>query len=183
MIDDLNFPLLKTFEVDSYITDFLNLKYEEYLQVNGLIPAENQIYISDTGGFTQNLLEWKDQEYLEFIQNDIHKIISNCLNLNPERFYFHYNHIFDYSKGGYVREHKHDHAEDYVCIFYLNTCDAGETVFFLNTYSESDKKRTSINIKPNKNSAVCFSSMLFHKANYTNEAKRIFVVGIKLLIN
>jgi len=177
-----NFPLLKTFDVDSEITNFLNLKFDEYFQHHDLIPAENIVYVSETGGYTMNLLEWKNIEYQKFLNSNIIDVIAKCLDLSRDDFYLHYNHMFDYACGGYVKEHKHDHAEDYVFIFYLNDCSTGETVFFLNNHNEIDKQRTSIRVYPNKNRGVCFSSMLFHKAEYTNEAKKIFVVGVKLKI-
>lgn len=176
----VNYPLLKTFTVDSSITNFLNKKFDQYCESNILFPAENEVYMSDTGKFTQNLLLWDDEEYQEFVKTILNDVISNTLSLNSKNFYIHFIHIFDYNKGGYVKEHKHDHAEDYVFIFYLNNCNTGKTIFFLNNFSEFDKKRTSIEINPIKNNGVCFSSMLMHKAEYTDNPKRIFVVGIKI---
>ena len=48
----IDFPLIKTFHVNSRVISFLNRKYEEYRLLNQLRPAENEIYMSDTGLFT-----------------------------------------------------------------------------------------------------------------------------------
>ena len=65
----IDFPLIKTFHVNSRVISFLNRKYEEYRLLNQLRPAENEIYMSDTGLFTDNLLEWEDREYQKFAKN------------------------------------------------------------------------------------------------------------------
>ena len=85
----IDFPLIKTFHVNSRVISFLNRKYEEYRLLNQLRPAENEIYMSDTGLFTDNLLEWEDREYQKFAKNklvtmEVHNVTdADVLGNNP----------------------------------------------------------------------------------------------------
>ena len=65
----MNFPLLKTIQVDLETIDFLNRKRQQYFKECPTIPAENNVYMSDTGQFTHNLAYWKDIEYIKFVDN------------------------------------------------------------------------------------------------------------------
>ena len=176
----IDFPLIKTFHVNSRVISFLNRKYEEYRLLNQLRPAENEIYMSDTGLFTDNLLEWKDKEYQKFAKNKLVTMVSKQLRIDKKQFSMYWTHIFDYQKGGYVREHKHDDVEDYVMLLHLNKCSSGETIFYLNNYDEEAKNRTTIRVMPLPNRGVCFSSQVMHKVSYTQEPKRILAAGIKI---
>ena len=179
----MDFPLLKTFQVDSKTIDFLNQKREQYFKEGSTRPAENDIYISDTGRFTHNLVDWDDKEYKQFISDVLLNNISNLLNLSPEKVDLYFQHIFDYKEGGYVKPHNHAHVEDFVVIIYLNTCDKGKTIFYLNKEQGYDTDRSDkikAEISPIKGNGVCFSSLLVHEAELTSESKKIFVVGVRV---
>ena len=77
---NLDFPLLKTFKVDSKTLDFLNRKSQQYFKDCPTIPAENDFYISDTGQFTYNLAYWKDKEYQQFVDEELVNTISDFTN-------------------------------------------------------------------------------------------------------
>ena len=81
--------------------------------------------------------------------------------------------------GGYVKLHNHVHAEDFVVIIYLNTCNKGKTIFYLNHTNEF-KERTKVEISPIKGNGVCFSSLVMHEAELTEESKKIFVLGVRV---
>ena len=68
-------------------------------------------------------------------------------------------------------------------IIYLNTCDKGKTIFYLNKEQGHDTDRsdkTKVEISPIKGNGVCFSSLLVHEAELTSESKKIFVVGVRV---
>ncbi len=180
----MDFPLFKTFKIDELTTNFLNKKYEDYSKSFDLKSADGSIYVSKTGHYTQNLVDWDDKEYQKFARNELTKIISNNLKINNDQFSIHFSHFFDYNKGGFVAIHTHEDAEDFVLIFYLNDIKVGgETLFFLNRKKEF-KERTFVKIKPTKSLVTCFSSMVPHSAEWTSEPKRIYVVGVRInLIN
>ena len=180
---NMDFPLLKTFKVDSKTLDFLNRKSQQYFKDCPTIPAENDFYISDTGQFTYNLAYWKDKEYRQFVDEELVNTISDLINLPKQKIDLHYHHIFDYKKGGYVKPHNHAHAEEFVVIIYLNTCDKGKTIFYFNKEQKLETKRgnkTKVEISPIKGNGVCFSSLLVHEAELTSESKKIFVVGVRV---
>lgn len=180
----MNFPLLNTFQVEDSIVDFLNRKYDEFSSTNGLISSKDSndtIYVSDTGVHTGNLCLWNDVEYRNFINTTLLNICSNKLDLDPKFVHIHFTHFFDYREGGQVKLHNHLTAEDFVLFIYTKTCSSGHTVFYLNHHPEY-MHRTKVRLKPTRGFGSIFSSMLFHEAEYTNEPKRIFVVGIKVYL-
>ena len=175
----IDFPLLKTFEVDSSFVNFLNKKFSDYIEENSITPASGPIYLSETGGHTKNLVEWENEEYQTFLNTTLLDLISKQLNLNKSQVKIHYNHFFDYNEGGEVKIHNHSHSEDFVIFVYTKTCDSGHTVFYLNS-KEEFRKRTVVRLKPTFGLCACFSSSLFHFAEYTDESKRIFVIGVRI---
>ena len=180
---NIDFPLLKTFKVKSKTLDFLNQKREQYFKECPTVPAENKFYISNTGQFTHNLVYWEDKEYKLFLGEVLLNNISNLLNLPKEKVDLHFQHIFDYKEGGYVKPHNHAHLEEFVVIIYLNTCNKGKTIFYFNkeqNYPTERSDKTKVEISPIKGDGVCFSSLLVHEAELTHESKRIFVVGVRL---
>jgi len=175
----MDFPLLKTIQVDLETIDFLNRKCQQYFKECPTLPAENNVYMSDTGQFTHNLAYWKDLEYIKFVDTILLTNVSNLLNIPKEKVHLYYQHIFDYKMGGYVKLHNHVHAEDFVVIIYLNTCNKGKTIFYLN-HTDEFKERTKVEISPIKGNGVCFSSLVMHESELTEESKKIFVVGVRL---
>lgn len=173
----MNFPLLKTFKVSSLVSYFLNRKLLEY---------RNQYDSWDEGNFdknryqSNNLLHWDDEEFLEFVRDDLSEIVSNQLGVQKDRFKCHFVHFIDYESGGFMSSHKHSHSEDFVVFIYLKDCKGGKTVFYLNDYDEESSERTLIKLAPKKNLGAIFSSLVEHRGDITEDEKRIFVVGIKL---
>ena len=178
----MNFPLLKTFEVDSKITKFLNKKFNQYSSSHPNIPDincfNNQEY--NSGYQTQNLLDWNDSEYQTFLKTELIDLISEKLNLKKSSISYFFTHMLDYQNGGMMGEHTHYHNEDFVMFIYLKTCSSGETVFYLNDFCEEYRERTMVKLIPKENQAAIFSSLVLHKGLFTEENKRIFVAGIRV---
>jgi hypothetical protein len=175
----MDFPLLRTFNVDDSIVDFLNRKYEQLFFEGKIIQTKDSIYVTETGFNSSNLCFYEDIEYKHFLNNHLLQICSNELKIDSKKISINYTHYFDYNKGGYVKLHNHINSEDFVLFFYLNTCSGGNTVFYLNHLPQYSH-RTKVKINPIRGHCAIFSSMLFHEAEFTDEAKRIFVVGIQV---
>lgn len=180
----INFPLLKTFEVDYSIVDFLNIKLKEYKNRYPLtsdFKSENSFTNKkkNSGYQTSNMLFWDDIDFINFYKNDLLKIIKSHLGERIKISYY-FMHILEYENGGSMDYHTHMHNEDYVLFIYLETCKTGDTVFHLNCYNEEYGRRTQIELKPRKGLGAIFSSMLLHRGEYTEENKKIFVVGIRI---
>ena len=186
----INFPLLKTFEVESSVTDFLNEKLEQYRNlyddeyINN--NADRNAFTNEeknSGYQTLNLLEWDDQELNNFRENKLLDIISFQIGIDKSKVSYHWMHMLEYENGGSMDYHNHMHNEDYVLFIYLETCNSGETVFHLNHSNPEYSDRTKIKVKPKKNLAAVFSALVMHKGEYTEENKKIFVVGVRINTN
>lgn len=182
---NLNYPLLKTFKVDENITDFINKKFDYYMENVGVEnPTITSFKNKDhrTGFPTPNLLEWEDEEYQEFLNDEILSIISKEFLIEKERIEYYFNHMLEYGDGGRMGHHNHMHNEDFVMFLYLNTCkSSGVTNFYLNSFNEKSMGRTKCSVAPEKNKGVCFSSLVSHEGEASYEGKRIFVVGFRLV--
>ena len=178
----MNFPSLKTFEVESRITDFLNRKFEEYQKV--FPPLD--IYYPDNsfkgeGYQTGNLLKWEDKEYSNFRSTELMDLTINLFEIDrPYGIQFFYNHMLEYGKGTSMAPHQHLHNEDYVMFIYLNDCNDGHTGFYLNDHQPEYKERTTVRVKPIKNTGVFFHAGIRHEGFPTYENKKIFVSGIRI---
>lgn len=181
-MNKIDFPLLRTFEVDELIVDFLNRKFDQYRSNNPKMEEYTAFYNEkiDSGYQTGNMLDWNDSEYKEFTDGKLLDLISKQLFISRDKISFYWTHMLEYINGGEMGYHKHNHNEDYVLFIYLSTCESGNTVFHLNDFNEEYFKRTTISLKPIKNTAALFSSMLLHKGEFTLENKKIFVVGIRI---
>jgi len=178
----IDYPLLRTFQVSDSIVEFLNKKIEEYKDSH---ESSNEItefsnYRWNSGFQSGNLLNWEDEEYREFLDNQILELISNHLSIPKSNLTYAWNNILEYIDGGKMGPHNHCHNEDFVIFIYLSTCNSGDTVFYLNNYDQNSIKRTTINIRPQKNKAAIFSSIIFHEGKFTDENKKIFVAGVKI---
>ena len=176
----MNIPSLKTFQVESRITDFLNIKFEEYQNTfpsGSLLPEDNF-----KGGYqTGNLLEWEDEEYDNFRRKELLNLTSHLFEMDkPFKIQFFYNHMLKYGKGSSMGKHTHIHNEDYVMFIYLNDCNDGHTGFYLNDYEPEYKERTTVMVKPTKNTGVFFHAGIPHEGFPTYENKKIFVMGIRI---
>ena len=86
-------PLLKTFQVDPQTIDFLNQKRQQYFENHPTKPAENIVYMSDTGRFSGNLASWEDKEYQQFVHEELVNSISILINLPKEKIDLHNNFV------------------------------------------------------------------------------------------
>ena len=176
----MNFPLLKTFNVSSSITSFLEKKLIQYENEVGWYNPDIKINFDDgKGRQTTNLLEWDDEKFKKFTQNELLDLISSHLETDKSKLSYHWIHFLSYENGGSMDLHNHWINEDFVMFIYLKTCSSGRTIFYLNDYSEESAKRTCVAIMPKKNLAAIFSSLIPHEGEFCNENKKIFVVGIK----
>ena len=174
----MNFPLLKKFTVNEEITEFLLKKNKEYIEQNPIPLQEPTGFSNDkknSGYQSSNLLLWEDKEFQFFIREKLYDFI--CKNLGIPGIRYYWVHILEYENGGSMDIHDHKHNEDFVFFIYLSSCQTGDTIFYLN---DESMKRTSVRIKPEKGMGACFSSLLPHKGEYTEENKKIFVVGLRV---
>jgi hypothetical protein len=112
-----------------------------------------------------SLLNFKDSQFSK-----------NCtlLKLTAEKVFhckllYHYIHFIDYTTGGCMDYHTHEHAEDFVFILYLNDCTDGETNFHL--------KRV-VSLIPKKSQVVFFECDVDHSASFST-SKQVLVGGFK----
>ena len=179
-----NYPLLKTIEVKEDIIDFLNKKFDSYIE-NDQEQDSTDTCFSRTheGGFqTSNLLEWEDDEHQNFLNTEILNLIHEKFGFEKERIEYKWNHMLQYGDGGSMERHNHMHNEDFVIFIYLNTCkSSGNTNFYLNHHNEESLKRSKVSVRPQKGTGVCFSALLLHEGEESYEEKRIFVVGFRLV--
>ena len=171
----VDFPLLKTFNIESTVGSFLNKKFEKFRKIYPSSWKERGgNKYKDSGYQTPNILFWEEDEYQSFLKNNLCDIINDFLKCDWE---YHWIHFLDYDVGGEMGAHVHKHNEDFVLFIYLKTCITGETVFYLNDQSP---ERTLVSITPTENVGAIFSSLIMHEGKYTKENKRIFVCGIKM---
>jgi len=179
----MDFPLLRTFSVDDNIVRFLNKKFDYYYCISPESSDKSNYFnnINIKSGYqTDNLLNWSDSEYQNFLNTDLLEIISKNLGIGKNNIEYFWTHMLEYQNGGKMDAHRHFHNEDFVIFIYLKTCKTGETVFYLNDYCQEYKERTSIEILPVSGSGAIFSSLVLHEGKYTEENKRIFVAGVRI---
>lgn len=160
----------KEFFVESKYVDFF-INYLNIVHQKRYLHELKNSSLSNNCFSTLNLLEYPQDK--TFYKTIIELQIKCEFELNKKLMY-NYLHMVDYSNGGIMRPHKHEHSEDYSYILYLNTCDDGETVL-----EYGDK---IANITPIRNKILLFSSNILHKSNYSN-SKKILVGGLKIKEN
>ncbi len=183
MVFCMNFPLLKTFDVSNSITLFLEKILIQYVNQVGWTNYDLKNCFDENKGYlTDNLLEWDDEKFKNFTQNELLDLISSHLETDKSKLSYTWIHFLSYENGGSMERHKHWHNEDFVLFIYLKTCSSGRTIFYLNDFIEEHAKRTPVGILPKKNLAAIFSSMILHEGELCNDSdnKQIFVVGVKV---
>lgn len=116
---------------------------------------------------SNNLIELL-KDYL-FVDNS-NLILEECQKYLPDQVEYFYMHMIDYQNGGDMLIHKHDHNEDYSFILYLNDCDDGHTILYLDR---------PIRIRPERGKILIFSSDVYHSATFSKN-KKILVGGLKI---
>jgi hypothetical protein len=166
----MDLPYYYEFFVDNDIIDFFNDKLDFYKSnKNFFIPENSSATIN--GIQTCNMLNFDDKDvehYLNILKNKIEKKCETNL-------YYHWSHLIEYKNNRHQQLHKHDHNEDFSIIVYLNTCEDGETLFYIN-----QKRNITHTCFPEKGKSIMFSSTIYHSANKTFSNKRVLVLGLKL---
>lgn len=158
------------FYIDQSITQYF-LKYLKECYAHDYVKDRKKSSLSKNCFATLNLLAFKQSK--EFYKNVAYLLIRVQQILNQKLEYT-YLHMVDYSDGGIMTKHKHDHAEDYSYILYLNSCDDGETVLECMDGSKQ--------VRPVYNKVLLFSSNIPHKSNYS-QTKKVLVGGLKIKEN
>jgi len=157
----------KEFFVDSKFTKFFN----DYFTVACSLDFLKETKLSSLSKncfATVNLLKYEQEEIFYQMIAELQLICSKILESKLEYTYIH---LVDYTNGGIMRPHSHEHAEDFSYILYLNTCADGNTVL---KYKNSTKSVTPI-----KDKILLFSSKIVHSSNYSN-SKKVLVGGLKI---
>jgi hypothetical protein len=157
----------KEFFVDSKFADFFNTYFDVAYSLDFLEETKNSS-LSKNCFSTINLLKFEQEEKFYEIVAELQAVCSEILISKLEYTYLH---LVDYTNGGIMSPHSHDHAEDFSYILYLNTCDDGETVL--------EYKHTTKQVKPIKDKVLLFSSKIVHSSNYSN-SKKVLVGGLKI---
>ena len=181
----MDFPLLKTFEVEPWIIESL-LEFLEDLKIN--LPKNPYIEetafsnLSDSYA-TDNLLD-TDFPKLDIFTKFFLNKASNLLNLPEKNINLFWVHFLDYGKEGEMGFHNHAFNEDFVMFIYLSTCEDGETIWQLNSSNEESKERTSLSCLPEKGKGAIFSSLLDHcGAVNKGGTKKLCVVGLRIKLD
>ena len=179
----MDFPLLKTFEVESWLVESL-LEFLEELKIK-LPNWEYKTAFSDVPDSyeTDNLVD-RDYPQLDIFSKYFISKASDLLHVpekNIELFWFHF---LDYGKGGEMGIHNHMHLEDFVMFIYLSTCDDGQTTWYLNNFDGESQKRTTISCVPERGKGALFSSLVDHYGT-PNAAgtKKLCVLGLRVRLD
>ena len=122
--------------------------------------------LSESCFATLNLL---DLHHSDKFYNYIGKLKENVELCAECKLEYYYLHMVDYSNGGVMTPHKHDHNEDFSFILYLNDCNDGHTIL---------KLSEPCRVKPDKGKVLLFSSDIIHQSEYSR-SKRVLVGGLK----
>jgi len=155
--------------VDDDISNFFLKKLKYFESRPKVFYRQTKTMKGDYFG-TVNLLSFLDKKeftYLDRIKKKVEEFASTSL-------VYHWIHMLDYKKGGYISLHNHVHAEDYSSLLYLNDCDDGATYFVC-----GDKK---YEVLPEKNKLIIYPSHIFHGGRYTT-SKKVLVSGYKFKYN
>lgn len=156
------------FLVEDGVSNYFNLLLDFVSIHPEVFRDEKQSSLIGNCFYTLNLLDYIDSEIFYNYIDKLRLLCEDFLNTKLEYFYVH---MINYENGGKMDVHKHDHNEDYSFIFYLNSCDDGETILHTN---EGQYK-----ITPEKNKILLFPSSIPHSAAYS-KSKRVFVGGLRI---
>jgi hypothetical protein len=78
----MNFPLLKTFDVSSSITSFLEKIFNRVGWDNN---AGKNCFDKSRGYQTSNLLKWDNEEFKNFTENELLDLISSHLEMDKSK--------------------------------------------------------------------------------------------------
>lgn len=166
----MDLPAFYEFFVDDEFVDFFDKKLELYKQKSYLIPKNRTKTYN--GMQTRNILDLNEKDVYETLNSFKEKIEKKC----GCEFKYNWCHLVEYEYGGYQSVHV-DVRVDFSIIVYLNTCDDGETHFYLKreSFNNSDIPEK---VFPKKGKAIMFLSSIIHGANRTIQNKKVLVLGI-----
>lgn len=153
-------------DVTEFFVDFFNEVKDQNIE-HGLEHYQNAL--------TQR--SWWSGDLTKFICRDNLFVEKNCnfvKNITEKLFHkrldFRFFHLINYTPGGSMEYHSHEHNEDYVAILYLNNCTDGETNFYL---------QDIVSITPKKGQIAIFESHIKHSGSFATD-KQVAVFGFKI---
>ena len=159
--------MISQFEVELKVVMYMQSLLKICLATPELLEDEKQSSLSQNCFATLNLLEYPHSKIFYNYIGELKQKIEETLGIDLEYFYMH---MVDYTNGGFMRKHNHDHNEDYSFILYLNTCDDGATVLHL---------EEPYIVQPKLGNLLLFSSSISHSSHYS-KSKQVLVGGLKV---
>jgi len=160
--------MIDQFRIRPQIVMYMKSLLRLCLSTPELLKDEKQSSLSDNCFATLNLLEFPHSYIFYNYIGELKQKVEEILNLTDLEYF--YLHLVDYTNGGCMREHSHDHNEDYSFILYLNDCDDGATVLSLGE---------PYYVLPSEGNVLVFSSSIPHSSNYS-KSKQVLVGGLKV---
>lgn len=159
--------MIQTIEVGNNIVGYMISLLNICLATPELLKDTKQSSLSSNCFSTLNLLDFPHSDIFYNYIGELKTVAEEKIGKKLEFFYLH---MVDYTNGGIMAEHSHNHNEDYSFILYLNTCDDGYTVLSLNK---------SVKIRPEQGKMLLFSSYIPHMSEYS-DTKKVLVGGLKV---
>jgi len=175
----MNFPLLKSFQVDEPLVIGLNSWLDNRISAGGAFDENNSFSRRGYGYQTENLAFANDPA-LVTLRESLLSIAAEQLGLPRSGIRPFWLHMLEYDAYGSMERHKHDHNEDFVLFIYLKDCSDGDTVWYLNNYDPDAMCRTTFSLKPRAGMGAIFSALVLHEGLATVDGKRVCVCGIRL---
>jgi len=174
---ETNLPGLQTYQLlNESVCDKL-VDRLEHIRKNKLSENPNITFFKSQGYQSDNLLIIEDSDIMEFAMM-IRYHLAKSFGLDQEDLCFAFLHFLDYGEQGFMEEHDHKDKEDLTFLLYLNDCDDGATVFYLNHANESSRNRSEIKIFPKKGKIAVFNATIPHRSEITTNSKKIFAGGL-----
>lgn len=148
------------------ITDYFLVTMNDLQKT--LQPTHHNNALTTPVWWSENIISMAEDKDGPFCKN-----INYLKNVAEKVFHcglvYYYTHFIDYTEGGSMEFHSHEHTEDYVFILYLNDCIDGETNFYL---------KDIVSLRPKKSQVVFFESHIKHSSSLSHN-KKILVGGMK----
>tara|TARA_R100000005_G_C4985053_1_gene193627 strand:+ start:1357 stop:1833 length:477 start_codon:yes stop_codon:yes gene_type:complete len=148
--------------IDEQVTNYFLTKVDDFCEK---YPDRAGSMVGDFMTTKNLFIQSHDDNFHEMV-DAIKSVIEKKIN---KELMYRYVHMVDYTGGGELLVHAHDHIEDYVYILYLNTCEDGATYFV-----EDDQE---LEVFPEANKLVHYSASLPHGARYSS-TKKVLVGGL-----
>lgn len=166
----IDLPSLYEFTVDEDFVSFFENKISYYKENNFLRPRGSNC--TRNGDQTINILDLNEEDVNEKLTPLRERLEQKC----GVKFEYYWVHLIKYDEGGFQKEHRHDHNEDYSVVVYLNDCNDGATFHVLN-----EKRNVVMETVPERGKAIMFPASVSHGAYRTNSEKKVLVFGLRLI--